>query len=414
MTLRQLMSAWIKFWFGLTSPVPVALFRIAIGLVILQAELLLVGKDVLLWYGPKGMLPPQVMKDFFWLGAPYFDVFRYMPQTDFAVLVFWNIMIAAAVCLIIGLYSRIAAIVVAICIVTLHNRMPFVINGGDNMLRILSIYLCFTRCDVALSCDSLIKRWRYPTLNAGEPKISILPQRVIQLQLSLAYLTTALLKMAGSDWLDGTAVYYALRVEEVYHYSIPWLTDNLLLCKFYDYATLFAEAGMGTLVWIREFRYPVLLSVLLMHLSIDTLMNFPVFEWIFCSALIFFVYPEDLKALADRIKFKVATKYGGAIQIVYNPSMSLQMSEASVLQGLDLLDRLEFVPDPETKRLFIARSSQPLARNDSFYELSTRLPILWIVGIVLASARLLSRQKTVDTSDLATNGAEKRLIDTEN
>ena len=62
------------------------------------------------------------------------------------------------------------------------------------------------------------------------------------------------------------------------------------------------ELGLGTLVWFRELRYPVLLAGLCLHLGIEYAMNIPLFEWISIATYAVFIYPEDLSRAGEWIR----------------------------------------------------------------------------------------------------------------
>ena len=55
------------------------------------------------------------------------------------------------------------------------------------------------------------------------------------------------------------------------------------------------EFALGTLVWIRELRYPVLLSGVFLHACIEVLLNLQLFGWTMMISLLLFVRPEDLE-----------------------------------------------------------------------------------------------------------------------
>jgi hypothetical protein len=202
-------------------------------------------------------------------------------------------------------------------------------------------------------------------------------QRLIQLQLSVAYAGSVLLKLTGHEWLDGTALYYALRLQELVRFSIPALTDNLVATKFLTVYTLLAEGSMFTLVWIRDLRYWALAAVFLLHLGIDTLMNLPVFQWIFVSGLLTFVYAEDLTKVMDWLKSRIELHSGPPMRLVYNPQSPTQLSTASIIEGLDIFGRLRIIPQDADGPMAILNGEEKLTGVAMVGCLSARLPLLW-------------------------------------
>lgn len=118
---------------------------------------------------------------------------------------------------------------------------------------------------------------------------------MIQLQLSLMYVATFLLKLKGAPWLLGSALFYVYHLDEFKRFPIPqWFFQPAVL-KFGCWATLVLEFSLGVLIWIKEFRYPLLALGLLFHLWLEYSLNIPLFQWDILSAYVLFVDPDDLK-----------------------------------------------------------------------------------------------------------------------
>ena len=92
----------------------------------------------------------------------------------------------------------------------------------------------------------------------------------MQVQLSILYLASVWAKLAGDAWNNGTAVSYALRLEDLKRFDAPlWLANSELAINLLTYGTLALEAAIGILVWNRTLRPYVLGLGVAMHLSID-------------------------------------------------------------------------------------------------------------------------------------------------
>ena len=379
MTCRQLLENWLNFWFAPSSPVPVCLFRLVFGALCVDAALIHIGPDVLDWYGPHGVTSANAIHHYWWLNEPRFDIFLITPDTDKGVMFLWYIFVAAVISLMIGFRTRAAAIVVTFFLISMDNRQPFAINGGDSMMRILAGYLIFAESGAALSVDRLIERWQNPTFGFDSRPKAVAPwgQRMIQVQMSITYWSTICAKVNGAQWLDGTAVYYATRLDDMINNPL-FLYDNLLFCKLLTYYTIFVEAAMFSLVWIRDLRYLVLAATMVMHLGIDYSINLPIFEWIFMTSFIVFIYPEDLARVMDLIKMIVEWNFGHAYVLRYDPSVDRQASLASVIEGLDVFGRLRITPRENTP-LCVETPKGQLTGMGLFACLTGRLPLLWIL-----------------------------------
>ena len=61
MRLRSLFDAWNEFFFAPQSPIPIALFRVIFGLLVI-ADILLLRPDWLAWYGPHAWVSLSTMQ----------------------------------------------------------------------------------------------------------------------------------------------------------------------------------------------------------------------------------------------------------------------------------------------------------------------------------------------------------------
>lgn len=292
MTSAEAWKAWRSFWFQPTTAEPISAFRIFFGLLVLQTLLVHVGDDFFFWYGTNSVVSFDAIKEFFWNGEPRFDLLLLFP-TDQSRLVFYYSVVVAAFCVTFGICFRLTAVYLALCLISMHNHMPFNNNGGDSFLKLTGIFLACSNAGDCFSVDRRLAKWRNPSLPDAPPK-SPWATRMIQVQLSIVYYSTFCAKIGGTQWWEGTAVYYATRLQDLQRIYLP-LADSLIFCKLLSWYTLIVEFAMWTFVWLKEFRYPVLFSALCLHLGIDLAINLPVFEWAFIIGLITFVEPVDVR-----------------------------------------------------------------------------------------------------------------------
>src|SRR5439155_9574705 len=127
---------------------------------------------------------------------------------DAMVVGLYIVLLVAAVCLVVGLRTRVAGAVVFVAILSFERRDPFVFNAGDTLIRVMALYLLLAPSGASLSLDRLRRArdrfWEFP---ARAPWAL----RLIQVQVSVIYLSTVWEKLQGETWRDGTAVSYALR-----------------------------------------------------------------------------------------------------------------------------------------------------------------------------------------------------------
>ena len=288
MTLRGLFRSWNEFFFKLQSPAPVCLFRILYG-VILIANLLMLRLEWLMWYGPHAFT--SLITTHFMFRGPTMSLFEILPQTDLAINIFFWAFLACAVMLTAGFMTRFNAVAVYVCLGSIHMRNGFILNSGDTLMLVCGFFLMFAPSGALYSVD----HWMRVRRGRGDavPMCSPWAQRMLQIQTAVVYFATFYWKSLGILWVNGTAVYYALRLEDFQRFPLPPL-HNLYLIKTLTWSTLVIEFALGVLIWFKETRYPVLLAGICLHIGIEYAMNIPLFEWMIVATYVNFVEPEDL------------------------------------------------------------------------------------------------------------------------
>lgn len=290
MPLKTLSKLWDQFWFSETSPLVVAVFRILIGIILILFILLLTC-DLFVWFGQYGITSNQTARNFAqFVGLNVLNINR---DNDGFLLAFFTLFFLAAVSMTVGYKTRLSTFIVYLCLTSLYHRNPFLFNSGDTYMRVMSVWLIFSASGQALSLDNWLKGKQSADL-IYKP-VSIWPQRLLQLQLNLVYLHTVVAKAWGDSWVDGTAVYYSTRIEDLVRVKIPYIFDQLWLCQFFSWGTLVIEAALFSLIWIKELRYYVIVLAVFFHLMIDLHMNIPLFEWIMIFSYVLFIDSEDLR-----------------------------------------------------------------------------------------------------------------------
>jgi len=296
--LRSLVEAWNEFFFAPQSPIPIALFRVMYGLLVI-ATLTLLRPDWLAWYGPHAWVSLSTMHAL--EPGTRLNLFAVIPQTDGWINALFWIFLGSAILLTIGFLTRLNSLLVFLCLASVHQRNVYILHAGDTFLRVAGFFLIFAPAGAALSIDRLIRVWR------GKEDASIQPhspwaQRMIQFELALMYFATFCVKLKGAPWLQGTATYYILHLDEFKRFPIPsWFLHPLML-KLESWTALVLEFSLGVLIWVKELRYIILTLGLLFHLSLEYALNIPLFQWDILSAYILFIDPADITRAWDWLR----------------------------------------------------------------------------------------------------------------
>lgn len=286
---KSLRSRWNDFFFAEQSPIPIALFRIFYGLLVI-ATLLLLYPDWQAWFGPRAWITQGTMHAV--EPGMRLNLFAILPQSEAWVWAFFWLFITSAVLLTAGLLTRINSVIVFVCLASIQQRNLFIAHGGDAFLRLAGFFLMFAPAGAALSLDHLIRvrRGLETTVRPRAPWA----QRMIQIQLAIMYFAAFCWKIKGPRWLDGTALFYVYHLEALGRFPLPhWLLRPVWI-KVASWSAIGIEFALGTLIWIKPLRYYVLALGLALHLSIEYSLNIPLFQWDVLSAYILFVDPADL------------------------------------------------------------------------------------------------------------------------
>lgn len=303
MKLKTITKAVYDFFFKPQPVHSVVLLRLVFGIIVfLQA--LAIWENLDLFWQPNGLVSMETATKY---GNPLrFNFFELLPNDERVAVLLVLLLFLGCLGMIFGFLTKAAVAVTFFTLVSFHNRNTFILNSADIVVRNFLFLLFFTPCADLFSLDSWIKRKRGLAHSAVNKSPWAL--RLIQIQFCIIYIATVFFKMKGPMWADGTAVYFATRLEEFVRVPLSILND-LATIKFLTWSTLFIEFSLGILVWIRELRYWVLLAGIGLHLGIEMTMHIPLFEWIMIGAMACMMDPNDILMIVNKIKtLKFATK----------------------------------------------------------------------------------------------------------
>ena len=184
-----------------------ALFRICLGALIL-GDVIWRARDLRAFYTDFGVLPRGVLLDRF--ADPWLISVHMMSGTAPVQALLFLLAAVAAVMLLAGYRTRVAAAVSWALVISLQNRNPMVLQGGDVLLRMLAFWAMFVPLNAYYSVDRALD-----TSGARPPRqVCTFGTLGLMGQVALLYWFSALLKHIAEWWINGTAVYYALSLEQ--------------------------------------------------------------------------------------------------------------------------------------------------------------------------------------------------------
>jgi hypothetical protein len=275
-------SRWQHFWYEPEATSSLELFRIAFGLLAFMWTATLL-PNLFTFYGQDGILPQITHGTNGEWGV-------LVSNNPVLVVTVFVATLVAALAVAVGFHTRIAAIVLWVGIVSLEHRNIPVTNSGDGVVRSLAFLLVLTPAGTALSLDRLRaapgRFWEFP---ARAPWAL----RLIQIQISIGYLFAATGKFATDQWRDGTAVAYALRIDDVHRLATPaFITQSTTVTSLLTYGTLLIELSLAVLIWNRRLRPWMLLLGVALHLGIDSSIMVGFFSYAMLASYLCFIPPE--------------------------------------------------------------------------------------------------------------------------
>lgn len=208
----------------------------------------------------------------------------------------FHVLLALAVLFVVGFQTRWVTPVLLVFWVGLSTNSTLLGNGGDTLMRIVLFFVVFADLSRHLSVDAWIRRRRgiRPSRRAGRmptwvpPWLGIWTHNTVLIlcvfQILLVYLVSSLLKFQGEEWLNGTAIYYALSIEQFH--VLPALSQlawqSAPVVALATWAALWVQMLFPVLILWKPTRYAAVLVITGMHLSIAILLGL----WPFSLAMI--------------------------------------------------------------------------------------------------------------------------------
>ena len=185
-----------------------ALFRIGLAALII-GDLIWRAQDLRAFYTDFGVLPRAVLLDRFadqWLISLHLLSGETLVQSFMFMLA-----LGLGVMLLVGYRTKLATIASWVLLISLQNRNPIILQGGDILFRMLVFWAMFLPLNAHFSFDRALDN------SDAEP-----PQRVFTIgsvallaQVAFLYGFAMMLKSAPQWRTEASAVYYALSLEQM-------------------------------------------------------------------------------------------------------------------------------------------------------------------------------------------------------
>lgn len=264
-----------------------AVFRIMLALLVL-ADLAMRATDLIAHYTDSGVLPRDQLLEEGVLDSWDFSLNLINGHPIFQALVFF-VGALAAFGMLVGYRTRLVTVIAFLILLSIQNLNPLVLNLGDTLLRLLLFWSVFLPLGAYWSVD-----------RALETSPARLSARFLSfataglfLQIAFMYWFTTILK-SGDEWrVDGTALEYALNIDEISTPAGSLLAQFPELLKIMTFGTLALEVLGPLLLFCPFFTGPVrtftVFVFMSLHYGIWMTMEIGLFPWISAFCMICFL-----------------------------------------------------------------------------------------------------------------------------
>lgn len=218
-----------------------ALMRMAVGAVLLL-DLGIRSTDLEAHYTNLGVLPLHVLFERAW--NPYEFSLHTSSGLWVVQAALFGLAAAAALGLLLGWRTRLLTVVSWVLLVSVQNRNPMIVQGGDDLLRMLLFWAIFLPWGRVWSLDA-----RHRPAPDHTSYFSAATAAYV-VQIALVYVCTALLK-SGPEWRsEGTAIYYALSLDQLLMPGGRLLYPHYELMRLLTHLTFYMELLLPVLLFI--------------------------------------------------------------------------------------------------------------------------------------------------------------------
>ncbi len=278
-----------------------SMLRVGFGILILYSYTINYAQRHFLW-GADGFSNTDFSIEF-----THFSLYQY-GKTNLHFEIIFHLGIIAALLFTLGYKTRLISIINFIFLYSLHQQNPIILDGGNNIMIITLIYLFFVKTNAYFSIDKF--------LNSTKKKENLYINIVhnfgvlsIIIQFCILYLNSALYKVMGEYWQNGTAIYYILQVDE---FNLPWLTDLIIssdiLIVFITYSTVLLQIAFPFMLLNKFTKYLALSLIVPLHLAIAITMGLITFSLTMIIIDMILISDRDYKRVYTFLKRKFSKK----------------------------------------------------------------------------------------------------------
>jgi hypothetical protein len=293
-------TCWNSFFFTRLDARPIALFRIAIG--VLSTVMILCSApnwdrffhaDGIISLHSAGLNNTRVNDPiglFYWTEG-------WIP-----IETMWYVSLITSITFTLGYYSRVSTVFLLVLIRSMLIRNPYLANGEEMVIEMSLFYMIWVNMGSAYSVDSWIANRK------GKPLVKTVlawPVRMLQINIALIYVISLPYKLAQDPgWVTGDALHWTVASDMWGPSDYPWITLAFggLIRKIITFSTVFIEAFFPVFVWFRRTRLLAIFLISALHLGIAILIpNVTYFTLAMNCCFLVFLTGRDIELMEKKL-----------------------------------------------------------------------------------------------------------------
>jgi len=286
--MKSCISAFDQFLHTGVDPAVIPCLRIGFALLVL-IHVAVLWPNAEMWFTDQGVMTQKTAMVF---SSKYqWSILFYLPSTTPVIQGCLVVMAVHGLLMLLGVSSRMQVACLFVWLVSFQNRNMLIHDGEDTLMRLFAFFMIWLPLDRSWS---LQKYWRRENSASDLVQESAWALRLIQFQLIAVYASTALCKLQGSTWHDGTAMWHVARMTDNFGRLIPAaLFDDYWTSAAATWSALLLELVLPIILLIPKTRRWGVIAGILLHLGIEVSMNLFLFQWLMILGLISFVRLSD-------------------------------------------------------------------------------------------------------------------------
>jgi hypothetical protein len=215
---------------------------------------------------------------------------------NFAPQIFLIFTLVCATFYLFAKWKFIFGVLLFYCIMMLKQRNGFILDGSDNVIQVTLPFL--------ILAEAFPQKYGSNMFQTIQNNLNVdLFANALKIQVCFVYFFTSIAKMQGELWLNGTAIFYTMRVDEfnATPYNIT-LTENHYFVVISTYFTILFEICFPFLIWFKQTKYYIIFAGVLLHVGIWVFMRIDNFSWIMIGTYFIFINDEEYASLLNYLQ----------------------------------------------------------------------------------------------------------------